>query len=171
MTLQKMNEKGFTLIEIVVTLVLVAITAALAGMWIVSIANGYIFTKMNMETTQKAQLAMTRLMKEFHAISAVTAASANGITYTRPSGSSGTVSGTVTYSGGLLQINGNTLADQVSAFSLSYCNDVPTGSSYESSTCAATWSATSRTIKITLTLIGAGNVSSTFVQRVAPRNL
>ena len=67
----KSDEKGFTLIEVIVTLVLVGITTALAGMWIVSVANGYVFTKMNANTVQKAQLAVTRLAKEFAAIKSV----------------------------------------------------------------------------------------------------
>ena len=89
------TQKGFTLIEVIVVLLLVGVIAVMAGMWIVSIANGYIFTKMNMETTQKAQLAMTRLEREFSAISAVTTASTNAsqITYTRPDMASGTLTG------------------------------------------------------------------------------
>ena len=171
MNIQKVNDRGFTLIEIIMTLLMVGITAALAGLWIVTVANGYIFNKMNMNTTQKAQLAMTRLMKEFNAISAITASSTSTITYTRSDISSGTVNGTVVYSGGLLKINGDTLTDSVSAFILAYCDDVPDVVSYDSSACTATWSPTSRTIKITLTLNGAENAQHTFTQRVAPRNL
>ena len=166
MKIGKTDEKGLTLIEVIVTLVLVGITAALAGMWIVSVANGYIFAKMNMGTTQKAQLAMTRLTKEFKAISAVTAWPAGGITYTRADISSGSLAGqTVLLSGSVLQLNGNTLTDGVSAFTLAYCDNT---------SCAASWTdATSRFIEITLTLTGADNVqsTSTFTQRVAPRNL
>jgi len=166
MKIGKTDKKGFTLIEVIVTLVLVSITAAMAGMWIVSVANGYIFAKMNMNTTQKAQLAMTRLVKEFRAISAVTAASANSITYTRTDVASGSVTRTVLLSGSVLQLNGNTLTDGVSAFTLAYCNNV------DSTGCPSTWTAaTSRFIEITLTLTGANNTTSTFTQRVAPRNL
>ena len=89
---RKSDEKGFTLIEMIVTLVLVGITAALAGMWIVSVANGYVFAKMNASTVQKAQLAMTRLEKEFVAIRSVTIAGTGQITYTRPDSVLGTLS-------------------------------------------------------------------------------
>ena len=68
---KRSNEQGFTLIEVIVTLVLVGITAALAGMWIVSIANGYIFAKMNASTIQKGQLAMARISKELSAIQSI----------------------------------------------------------------------------------------------------
>lgn len=166
------NEKGFTLIEIIAVLVLAGITAALAGMWIVSVTDGYIFAQKNMETTQKAQLAMTRLVKEFKTIRTITASSASSITYNRPdlSNPAGRTL-TVLISGNLLQINSNnlpyTLTDNVSAFTLNYCANVTdTGAN-----CTSTWSATSRIIVVTLTLTGADNTLSTFTERVAPINL
>lgn len=165
MKIKKKDERGYTLIEVIVTLILVGITAILAGMWIISVANGYIFTKMNMDTTQKAQLAMTRLEKEFAVINTVTAASPSSITYTRPDISSGSITTTVSLSGKLLQIDGNALTDNVSSFTLAYCDDVT------STSCAATWSSTSRIIVITLTIEGANHIQSTFTQRVVPRNL
>lgn len=157
------DEKGFTLIELIVTLVLVGISAAMAGMWISSVAQGYFYAKTGMDTTQKAQLAMTRLSKELAAISVVTASSASGITYNRPdSPTTAPLTGqTISLSGELLQLNGNTLTDDVSAFTLAYCDDA-------TAACSASWSSTSRIIEITLKLKGANN---TFTQRVAPRNL
>lgn len=166
---RKLNKKGFTLIEVIVTLVLVGITAALAGMWLVSVVNGYLFTKMNASTVQKAQLALTRLSKEFSAI-AVTSSSGTGITYTRTDSALNPVTITVSLAGNELKINenntgDNTLTDNVSAFTLTYCD------SPDSTSCPSTWSSTSRIIEITLTLTGADNTTSTFVQRVTPRNL
>ena len=49
------SQKGFTLIEIVVTLVLVGILAALGGFGIVQAVKGYITVKENSAITQKAQ--------------------------------------------------------------------------------------------------------------------
>jgi prepilin-type N-terminal cleavage/methylation domain-containing protein len=166
MTINKTDERGFTLIEVIVTLVLVGITAALAGMWIVSITNGYIFAKNNMDTTQKAQLAMTRLVKEFKTIRTVTSSSASSITYNRPdlSDPAGKTQ-TIALSGTQLQINSDTLTDKVNAFSLSYCANVT------DTVCSTTWTSTSRIIVFTLTLAGADNVTSTFTERAAPTNL
>ena len=163
----KTGEKGFTLIEVIVTLILVGITAVMAGMWIVSVANGYIFAKKNMATAQKAQLVMARMEKEFKRISAVNAGvtNATSITYTRSDIAAGSVSGTISRDGSLLKINGYTLTDNVSAFTLAYCDNVT------STSCPAAWSSTSRIIVITLSLVGAENVQSTFTQRVTPRNL
>lgn len=166
MKIEEMDKKGFTLIEIIVTLLLVSITAALAGMWIVYVANGYVFAKTNVNTTQKAQLAMTRLVKEFGAISAVTAGNASVITYDRADAVSGLLTGqTISLNGDTLQLNGDTLTDNVSAFTLAYCNDVT------DTVCSSTWTATNRLIEITLTLSGVDNVHSTFTRRVAPRNI
>lgn len=164
------NEKGFTLIEVIVTLVLVGITAALAGMWIVSVANGYVFAKMNASTVQKAQLAMTRLTKEFSAIQSVTASSSTGITFIRTDSALSSVPIAVSLSGNALQLNvnstgNNILTDTVSSFALTYCDNA------NSASCPSTWSSTSKIINITLVLTGANNTASTFTQRVTPRNL
>jgi prepilin-type N-terminal cleavage/methylation domain-containing protein len=168
MNIKKMNEKGFSLIEVIVTLVLAGITAVLAGLWISSVAKGYLFTQANMDNQQKAQLAMTRLNKEFLAIIAVDEAntSAGKITYTRSAWGAGLIAGQIVESkGNLIQINGHTLTDNVNAFSLAYCDDVT------SSSCPHTWSSTKHIIEITMTLSGADGIQSTFTQRVAPRNL
>lgn len=167
MKLKIEDERGFTLIEVIATLILVGITAAMAGMWIVSVASGYVFAKKNMETTQKAQLALTRLEKEFKSMSSITASSANSITFTRLDNTTGgMITQTIMLTGGsLLKLNNDTLTNNVSAFTLSYCDDVT------STSCPSAWSSTSRIILITLTLTGADNVQSTFTQRVTPRNL
>jgi prepilin-type N-terminal cleavage/methylation domain-containing protein len=163
------HEKGFTLIEVIVTLVLMGIMASLAGMWIVSVANGYVFAKMNASTAQKAQLALTRLTIEFQAIQSVDTGNTNGtqIKYSRPSAASSAVLVTVkrSVSGTELLLNDTPLIDGVSAFTLNYCND-------DLTTCSASsWSSSSRIIEITLTLKGADDIQSTFTRRIAPRNL
>jgi prepilin-type N-terminal cleavage/methylation domain-containing protein len=175
---RRSDEKGFTLIEVIVTLVLVGITAALAGMWIVSVANGYVFAKMNANTVQKGQLAITRLERELTTIQSVTAASGTGITYIRTDNSLGTVTCSVRQNGNELQLQQGTgatwypLTDSVSSggFSLRYCNDIPSSGTQ---VCGTDWptTGTRRIIEITLTLTGANNTPSTFVQRIAPRNL
>jgi prepilin-type N-terminal cleavage/methylation domain-containing protein len=180
---RKLNEKGFTLIEVVVTLILVGTTAVLAGMWIVNVANGYVFAKMNADTVQKGQLALTRLTKEFSAIQSVTAASGAGITYTRIDSvlNNTVVTYTVRVQSGelqLQQVTGEpgapwyTLTDNVSSGGLSfrYCNDIDSSGTQ---VCESDWptTGTRRVIEIKLTLKGANDVPSEFTRRVAPRNL
>jgi len=58
------KESGFTLIEIIVSLVLVGMMAAIAGMGIVTGTRGYLLAKENSHMAQKAQLAMARIQRE-----------------------------------------------------------------------------------------------------------
>lgn len=160
--------RGFTLIEVIVTLLLVGITASLGGMWLAGVASGYATAKLNADIAQKAQLATTRLTKEFNAIRSVSASSGTSITFNRiadinnPAG----VSVTVSRSGDQLLIDGSPLTDRVSGFTLRYCT------SPNVSPCPdQTWSSSSRIIEFQLTLAGANNTTVTLTRRVAPRNL
>lgn len=169
---RKPDQKGFTLIEVIVTLVLVGITAALAGMWIVSVVNGYVFTKMNADTVQKAQLAMTRLTKELSALKSVSIAGADNISFSRIDTiniSTTTVTETavtISKSGSQLLIDGRPLTDSVNAFTLKYCDD-----NFASPGCSGSWTTDKRIIEISLALTGADNKTSTFTKRVMPRNI
>ena len=167
----RLNGKGFTLIEIIVVLALVGITSVLAGMWIISVVNGYIFTKLNAETAQKGQLAMTRLSREFTIIKSITSSSDTQITYIRTDPELKTAGPfTVKLTDDLLQLKTSdgdyTLADNVSAFTLEYCDSLDSLDPLDSS-----WLPTSRIIKFKITLKGANNVESEFVRHVVPRNL
>lgn len=121
------NEKGFTLIEIVATLVLLGIMGALAGFGIVKISQGYNFARQNVETAQKAQVAITRITKELSATTGITAASADSISYSRrESPDSPTIlNNVIDHSGGSVRINVNgagavILVDNVTDLSFTY---------------------------------------------------
>jgi prepilin-type N-terminal cleavage/methylation domain-containing protein len=58
------QDAGFTLIEVILSLILASIMAAVAGMGIVSFAKGFVLVKKSTQTAQKAQLAMARLNRE-----------------------------------------------------------------------------------------------------------
>jgi hypothetical protein len=146
--------------------VLVGITAALAGMWIVSVANGYIFAKTNAGTTQQAQLAMARLTKEFTNINEITSSDDTQITYTKATSGGSTLSITLARTGSdpyTVELGGNKLIDRVSQFDLTYCANA------NDTSCPTTWSSTSKIINIKLKLSDAPN--TLFTWRVVPRNL
>lgn len=58
------QQKGFTLIEMIVVLILVGILASLAGLGIVAGVQGYMFSKNNAAISEKAQLALARINRE-----------------------------------------------------------------------------------------------------------
>ncbi|MBN1363936.1 MAG: prepilin-type N-terminal cleavage/methylation domain-containing protein [Syntrophaceae bacterium] len=63
-TFLRKSQRGFTLVEVIVSLVVAGILAAVAGLGIVQAVKGYVKTKQNAEMTQKVQLAMSRITQE-----------------------------------------------------------------------------------------------------------
>ncbi len=59
-----LNNKGFTLIEVIAVLLLVGVITAVAGMAIVSGIQGYLLAEQNTVIGRKAQLINARLMRE-----------------------------------------------------------------------------------------------------------
>jgi len=160
-----LNNRGFTLIEAIAALVIGAILLSVAGMGIVKVAEGLVFTQKNASTTLKAQVALNRIEKEFHIITGVSSGDETSLAYTS---SKGGVSGsyTLTYSDsdGAILVDGDILVDNVDSFALAY-RDTYNG------TATPTWSSTNKVIDVTFALTGAGGVNSTFTMRVAPRTL
>jgi prepilin-type N-terminal cleavage/methylation domain-containing protein len=108
------NEKGFTLIELVATLVLVGIMAVGIAYFLVPGIQGYLFAQENAELTQKVELAMTRLTRELR--ECYTCNGDQGQIDLAPPGYSfkNTLGNrTVELMNGNLQINGYTLLDNI----------------------------------------------------------
>ena len=80
------NKAGFTLIEIMVSLVLVGLIASVAGTSVLMGLRGYINTRENDVITQKAQLAMNRINREFIELSNVKDDKEGCIIYESPYG-------------------------------------------------------------------------------------
>lgn len=167
MTMEKTinKQKGFTLIEIIFVLIIVGIMVAVGGLGLVHVVKGMIFTKMNAATTQKGQIAMTKLVKEFSNIniSSITAANATSISFTSTKNDVNSPH-TVMLSGSTITFDGDIVTDQVNSFTLNYYDN------YDS-TAQTTWQSSRRIIEITLKLTGADGVQSEFKERVKPRNL
>jgi len=154
---RQFKEKGFTLIEIIVSIVVMTIIAVIAGVGLVEISKGYVFSKQNDVITQQSQIAMTRLKKEFNNIKTVTSGTATSITFTRSSGGSMHM---ISWAGGNspLLVDGDTLIMPVTSFNLAYYD------SYNSS--ASSYSASTSIIEIALQLVGAENTPTNFTDRV-----
>jgi prepilin-type N-terminal cleavage/methylation domain-containing protein len=111
------NEKAFTLIEVIVSLVLIGIMAAIAGMGLVKIAEGYVFAKKNAETVQKVQIAIARIVKELGAAekdpnvansTAIKTPGAKSVEYTRPASS-----GSTTFTTNIIDLSSSTVTVKV----------------------------------------------------------
>ena len=86
------NENGFTLIEVIVSLVLIGVMAAVAGMGLVAITQSYVFSQQNNKTSLKAQVALAKMVKEISSLgiepcttltaAAITTAQTKSISYT-----------------------------------------------------------------------------------------
>ena len=115
------QEAGFTLIEIVVTLVLVGILSVFAGLFMTTFLNGYFMVKNNSETAMKAQMALDRISIELRDVSAVSAFALPDnslITYTNQAGAGRKIK----FVGSNIYLStpaDNILIDHVQAFTLS----------------------------------------------------
>jgi prepilin-type N-terminal cleavage/methylation domain-containing protein len=131
---------GFTLIEIMVSLVLVGLIAAIAGTSVVMGMRGYLFAKENDAITQKAQLAMSRLNRELMELTDIKAVNSSQpyLIYEVPAGVAGSSTDPLRYerravakvgntlqmffnvSGTSLPGTGDVLVDRVQSFSILY---------------------------------------------------
>jgi prepilin-type N-terminal cleavage/methylation domain-containing protein len=80
------DKAGFTLIEIMVSLVLVGLIAAISGTSVITATRSYLFAKENNAITQKAQLALGRLNREFIELSDIKDANSTCVVYESPYG-------------------------------------------------------------------------------------
>lgn len=159
------KNSGFTLVELIASLILVGLLGAVAGMGIVQMTDGFMFSKKNAETVQKARLVMARLVKELSAVSRsdISAATSTSIIFTRDA-----VPYNVNWGGNAndpLLIDGDTLADKVKTFSLAYYTAYDSSATIYSSVPPVT-----PIVEITLELEGADDISVTFMDRVFLRD-
>jgi prepilin-type N-terminal cleavage/methylation domain-containing protein len=164
---RRFNKQGFTLIEIIVSLLLIGVVAAVVSLYSVNMANSFISARTNAATLQKGQIAIARIIKELNNVKTVYVdpAMTNGtrITFTSYKDAVA-VNHTISWggSGTNLLLDGITLTDKVSSFALAYYDN------YDGSGAQPTWQATSRIIEINLVITGWENITSAFNARVAP---
>ena len=139
------NNSGFTLIEIVTSIMVMTIIGVIAGMGFVEIAKGYALSKKSATVTQQGQITMARIKKELASIKSISCGSDKMITYTIKRGATESEDTTTIYwsDGNPIRLkmgsnctvctnpcaDGDTLSENVSAFTLSYCKDAANCSS------------------------------------------
>lgn len=64
MKIKSLTPNGFTLIEIIVTLILVGMLGIFVAFGFLNVSKGYIFAEENIEISQKAEIALTRITNE-----------------------------------------------------------------------------------------------------------
>ena len=163
-----LDDSAFTLIEVIVSLILIGIMVSIAGMGLVAVTRGYVFAKKNADTLLKSQVAMARIAKELSAIrpdatGVISSATNASIAYTN--GVAG-VGHTISLSGTLLRIDGITLIDNVTTFSLAYADAAGTDLGIGASSPAQSVLNSIRRMVISMTIRGADNVDSTFANSV-----
>lgn len=122
------QDAGFTLIEVILSLILASIMAAVAGMGIVSFAKGFVLVKKSTQTAQKAQLALARLTRELTELKEVQSGSGSTtIKLESKSGNNreiGMDDGKIKIAeSGTALADGDVLIDNVASFTLAYYKD------------------------------------------------
>jgi prepilin-type N-terminal cleavage/methylation domain-containing protein len=155
------DKKGFTLIELVTAIVIIAIVSTMAGMGLIQIANGYALAKKSAVLAQQAQIALTRLSKEFAGIQSIISASGTSITYTRLNASGLLEPHSLVWTGPdrPLALDGDALIDKEQLFSLTYHN------AYNAS--PSSYSSATAVIEMSFQLKNADGSLQTFIQRTA----
>ena len=112
---------GFTLIETIAVLLLVAILAVSVGISVLPMSQALMQVRANAAAAQKARLALARVAREFTTITNVVASASDGITYDFlvPAGNwYAAVRRSLAWSGDELLLDGVPLCDDVDAFDL-----------------------------------------------------
>lgn len=158
------NNAGFTLVEMIVSIVLLGILAAGIGLGMTTAVEGLFTVRSNAATAQKTQAALLRIEKELHIAVAVTAGASDTLTYESYKGG-GLSEHELTFANNTLVLDGDALLDNVESLSLQYLD------TYNDPSPKATWESTCRIIEYTVGVRAAEGVVTTHTKRIAPRNM
>ncbi len=163
---------GFSLIEMIVSLVIMAIMASAAGLGIVEIAGKYVFAQKAGETAQVAQVAMARMIKELTLIRSCASSSATAINFDTPSATGRTIGWTGSNSGAFVRpilVNGQTLIENIQNLTLRYYSRYD-GTIANGGESASYNQISTVMIGIAFTITGADGTLSAFSGRAFVRN-
>lgn len=93
---------GFTLLEVVASIVLIAIVSMIAAAAVVYVARGFVLVSTGTEIARNVHIATSRIIKELESLDSISSASGNALSYTID------VSGyTLSYDGATLFLDSN----------------------------------------------------------------
>jgi prepilin-type N-terminal cleavage/methylation domain-containing protein len=166
------DSRGFTLIEVIVSLVLVGLLAAIAGMGIVQATKAFIFTKEAITLSQKGDLAMSRLRRSVQNMTAIVGIPTSTSLAVQRLNKSVPITESYSFTAGTpgtldLQVdagNKQTLADSVQNVVLTYTH-----------TNGSPWTPPMgidklATINVSASLTGPGGAVVNYVDKIMPRN-
>jgi len=175
------NENGFTLIEIIVSLVIVGIMASIVGILMVVGVQEYAFSKENVAVSQKASLALKRIEKEIRGLTAIDEIHSDDTCIRYKIETLSPYYRAIGIRGNTIELkiapdvdcdcatNGDVLADQVSGFVLSYESSASDPSTVSSSP-PLNLSDLSEVRAILTLNLRSGEVTKNFEVRINPRN-
>lgn len=145
------NKNGFTLIEIIMSLVILSIVGVFASMWFITMINGYILTKSNADTIQNAEIILARLAKELSSTTSITEGNKTSLTFLSKSTNPVDPPLTLSWASGTpnLSLGDDILANKIALFNLKYY------AKYDDTGVDNYSKASTALITITLSLIGA----------------
>lgn len=152
------DERGFTLIEIVVSIILIGFVAVIMSLAGVHMAKSFIYSRTNADTLLKGQIAMTRLQKELNNIKTVSSSSSSSIAFISYRNSANV---SIAANGNNILLDGFILVDAVNSFSLTYYNNYNTSA-------GSSFTANTKIIDVNLVINGYEGITSAFNSRVAP---
>ena len=157
------SRSGFTLIELIGSIVILGLLSLIGTLGIINVIDGYRFAANNAELSQKAETALMRMTIELSYLvtNGILSGTATSINYRSDFGS-GNEDHTFSLSGAQVQLDTITLTDLVDAngFQVQYFDS-------NGNTVSPT---SAKIIGISLTLRGANNLTRVFNTRVALRS-
>lgn len=162
------TKDGATLVELIVTLVIIAVIGAVAAGMLVETVKSFIQTRDQAHAAEKAQLAVSRVLRELLMVTNMVSGTSQAVVFDTLNSAGNPVSHTISWSGTQsdpLLVDANTLTDDVNLFRLDYIRFDPAGAEIVDTA----WSTNCRAVDVVLHLGGTG--PTRYTGRVYPRNL